>query len=524
MIIYFYGRTHIFINNPYPAAINGSIWTIKHQFFMYILIVAINFAILKKHKEYYKYFFYILLVITMVSFTGKYDAFFKDLAKNFNNIGVLVEGNQLLKLICYFCAGVFINVYSDRIIIKKKYAAFGLLLLILCRKTILIRCLCLLVIPYVTIYLGTLKFNIKVNDISYQIYIWAFPIQQMIMYYLGGKINLYVYIALSVLMSCAVAYVTYYITEWPFIKIRKVFNDPILRYKWYNKLLWILPKKYTHKRMYKDHLGKELNLKNPVDFNEKLHYLILNIYGKKEGKLSDKIAVKECILSKNIKDLYVPKTLKVYKNVDKIKLDELPDKFVLKCNHSSGNVIICNNKDTFDLENAKCILKKVLKQNFAKVCYEYHYNYIKPFVYAEEYLDDSNHKNPLDYKIYCSNGKAKSILVCSERESGLKLSEYDLDWNRIDCIVDSFKSSYDIPKPNNLKKMINIAEQLSKDIPFVRVDLYEIDNKIYFGELTFTPAAGICTYYTEESLIEHGKYIDLNAYKKKDNDVYDKKR
>lgn len=221
-----YGIADVFINNPYPAAINGSIWTIKHQFFMYILIIAINFAILKKNKEYYKYFCFIILVITMVSFTGRYDLFFKNLSKNFNDIGIFVEGSQLLKLICYFCMGVFFNIYSDRIIIKNKYASFSLLLLILCRKTIVIRCLCLLIIPYITIYLGTLKSKIKLTDISYQIYIWAFPIQQMIMYYLGGKINLYVYIALSISMTCAVAYVTYYITEWSFKKLKTNYSIP----------------------------------------------------------------------------------------------------------------------------------------------------------------------------------------------------------------------------------------------------------------------------------------------------------
>lgn len=301
--------------------------------------------------------------------------------------------------------------------------------------------------------------------------------------------------------------------------IRKKFNikNLLLKDVNNNNFLWIMPKSYTHKVVYENKIGKKLDLKNPINFNEKMQYLMVYKYGKKEGKFSDKLLVKELIKKKRIPDLYLPKTLKVYKNVNDINLDELPNNFVLKCNHASGNVIICNDKANFNLEEVKKILKKTKKTNFGKFLYEYHYKYIKPTIFAEEYLEEKNHKNPIDYKIYCANGKAKSILVCSERETNLRLDEFDLDWNNLNYTKEEYRSNKIIEKPKNLSKMIKIAERLSKEFPFVRVDLYEIKNKIYFGEFTFAPAAGLCAYYDDESLLKHGEYIDLNLYKKKKN-------
>ena len=279
---------------------------------------------------------------------------------------------------------------------------------------------------------------------------------------------------------------------------------------------YYMPKKYAHKKLYKEIFGTKLNIDSPITFNEKIQYLLVYHLGKYEGMLSDKIQVKEYVKKKKIKELYIPKTLKIYQSVDDIQLKDLPKQFVLKCNHGSGGVVICNDKKNFNLEDYIDSLNHTLHENFAKKMYEYQYRYIKPCIYVEEYLDDSDHhKNPLDYKVYCSNGKAKSILVCSERDTGLKLSEYDLKWNKIDCVKEEYRPKKEISKPKKLKDIIRIAEELSIDIPFVRVDLYEIQGKIYFGEFTFSPAAGTCYYYTDEGMKLHGNYIDLDLYKKK---------
>ena len=269
-----------------------------------------------------------------------------------------------------------------------------------------------------------------------------------------------------------------------------------------------------HKKLYRTCVGKELEIKNPKDFNEKIHWLILNAYGKKEGKLADKQLVKTYVENLHINGLKIPTTLTTYKNADRIDLDELPEQFVLKCNHFSGNVFICRDKTTFDFETAKEQLNADIKKDFSTINKEYHYSYIKPLIIAEEYLDDKKHQNPVDYKIYCFNGKAESILLCSNRENKLKLNDFDLDWNELDYTTSEYRSRARIERPKHLKKMITMAEKLSKNIPFVRVDLYEINDDIYFGEYTFTPGAGIITYYKQNALDYLGSKLNLEDYKK----------
>lgn len=264
-----------------------------------------------------------------------------------------------------------------------------------------------------------------------------------------------------------------------------------------------------HKRFFKKRIGKDLDLKNPKDFNEKIQWLILNRYGVKEAKLADKELVKEYVKQLKIPNLKVPKTLATYNDVSEIDINKLPDKFVLKCNHFSGNVFICKDKKEFDFDLAKKKLDEVLKRNFADINLEYHYSYIKPLIIAEEYLNDGIHKNPIDYKFYCFDGEPESILVCSNREKKLKLNDFDLDWNELDYTTDEYRSKERFKRPKRLKEMTKIAKQLSSGIPFVRVDLYEINGDIYFGEYTFTPAAGVIRYYKQEALDYFGSKIDL---------------
>ena len=290
-----------------------------------------------------------------------------------------------------------------------------------------------------------------------------------------------------------------------------------VRNKIKHKVLWLLPKKLTHRYLYRSERGKGLNLNNPCDFNEKLQYLILYKYGKKESKLADKQGVKGYVSKLRIDGLNIPKTIATYSRVSDINLFKLPARFVLKCNHSSGDVFVCNGKSSFDLAQAKRVLGKKLKENFAKKTFEYHYSYIKPLIMAEEYLDDGTGKNPLDYKFYVFNGKCDRILVCSERDKELRLDDFDRDWNRLDDTLPKYRSKRKIQKPKNLKKMIKIAEELCKKngevvIPFARVDLYDLNGKIYFGEYTFTPARGLIDYYNQKTLDELGAKLDLNKY------------
>lgn len=279
--------------------------------------------------------------------------------------------------------------------------------------------------------------------------------------------------------------------------------------KLYRTILWILPKKIAHKIFYKRIMNKKLDLKNPKDFNEKIQYMMLNTYGERETICSDKYLVREYVEKKGYKNL-LTKLYKVYDKVDEIKLEELPDKFVLKTNHSSGSVIICKDKKHFDIENAKVVLSKVLKQNFSKQSLEYHYSKIKRKIICEEYIEpEDSALMPNDYKIYCFDGKAICTLVCSEREEELKLDYYDLNWKYLNYSTDEYKSYKTIEKPIKYDEMIEIAERLSEGFPYVRVDLYNVKEKIYFGELTFTPAAGVTKYNTQEALDYFGELIKI---------------
>lgn len=275
------------------------------------------------------------------------------------------------------------------------------------------------------------------------------------------------------------------------------------------RLYYYAPKDIGRKWYYKRRMGKELNLDSPKDINEKINWLIVNEIGEDEGKLTDKYLVKDFVENKNIEDLFIPKTYRIYKNAEDINIDELPEKFVLKCNHGSGLVFICTDKENFDIENAKTKLADNLKENYAFRGLEYHYSFIEPVIMAEEYLDDHHHIMPIDYKFYSFNGNVKSILLCSNRENKLEKYGFNLDWKLLYSIGDNNKCDIILEKPKNLERMIKIAEELSKDFTLVRVDLYNIDEKIYFGELTFTPANGCINYLDQETLDYLGSMLSL---------------
>ena len=271
----------------------------------------------------------------------------------------------------------------------------------------------------------------------------------------------------------------------------------------------LVPHDVARKYLYKKATNKDLNLEDPHDFNEKINWLILNRYGQREADFADKHLVKQLVEEMNIEDLHILETYKVYNDADEINIDELPEKFVLKCNHFSGRVFICRDKSTFNLDKAKIILNKQLSRSFSYTRFEYHYDYIKPCIIAEELLEDSENEDLIDYKFYCFDGKTDDILVCTGRNVDLKLDDYDINWNRREFSYDEYISKGILKKPKNLDKMVEIAEKLSKGHTFVRIDLYNVDGKIYFGEYTFTPGAGILTHYKQDALDYLGNKINL---------------
>lgn len=263
--------------------------------------------------------------------------------------------------------------------------------------------------------------------------------------------------------------------------------------------------------LYRAELGKKLNLYNPKSFNEKIQWLKLYDRRPEYTIYVDKYKVREYI-SKTIGEEYLIPLLGVWNSLDEIDFNKLPNQFVLKCNHDSGGLCICKDKSSFDIESAKTKLRQSLKTDYYKKFREWPYKNVPRKIIAEKYMvDDSESLSLRDYKFMCFNGKVKCSFICSDRNTkeGLHVTFFDLDWN-----VLPFERHYParkegLPKPKCYDEMVILAEKLSKDIPFVRVDFYEINGKVYFGELTFYPGSGF-EEFTPRSADEWlGSFIKL---------------
>lgn len=267
-----------------------------------------------------------------------------------------------------------------------------------------------------------------------------------------------------------------------------------------------MPKKMITKIRYFYVTGKKLDLKDPKDFNEKVLYLMLNECDDKKKQCVDKYLAREYVKEKGLTDILVNLYGK-YDNANDIDFNKLPDEYVLKTNHGCGCTIIKTKNQVLNENNIIKELNNSLKINYAKQTLEYQYENIKPCIICEEYLKESKKKMPNDYKIFCFNGKAKFLLACEGRDSEIKKVYYDMYWQKLECTKE--KQGFEIIKPKNFDDMIKIAEKLAEDFKFVRVDLYNINGKIYFGELTFTPRGGINNTIKQEYLDKWGDFIDI---------------
>ena len=257
------------------------------------------------------------------------------------------------------------------------------------------------------------------------------------------------------------------------------------------KILSLIPDELYLKMRYRMHTGLKLNLKNPTRFNEKLQWLKLYNRHPEYTVMVDKVKVKEYVANL-IGEKYIIPTLGVWERVEDIDFDALPDKFVIKCNHNSGKgMYICTDKSKMDVKAVKKGLCRGLEQDYYLCDREWPYKNVPRRIIAEKFMTTRNGCDLIDYKIHCFNGKPKFILVCSDRFSGLKEDFYDINWKLINVSRPKHPNSENgIQKPLKLNQMLNLAEILAKNIPFVRVDFYEIQGEVYFGEITFFPATG----------------------------------
>ena len=246
------------------------------------------------------------------------------------------------------------------------------------------------------------------------------------------------------------------------------------------------------KLMYKLKMKEKINFDNPQTFNEKLQWLKIYDRNPKYTNMVDKVETKKIVENVIGKEYIIP-SVAVYDNPKAIKWDELPKQFVIKCCHDSGGLAIVKNKE---LANKKAILKKIkkyYKRNYFYNLREWPYKNIKPKILIEKYMQDGNTNQLNDYKLMCFNGKVKCSFVCSNRNSkeGLCVNFYDRDWNPMPFERHYPKNNIEFSKPKQYANMVRLAEKLAKDIPFVRVDFYIINDKVYFGEMTFFPGSGM---------------------------------
>lgn len=300
-------------------------------------------------------------------------------------------------------------------------------------------------------------------------------------------------------------------------QIKKLIKEP----RWIiilldRKGIRLLNDKNYLKMMYKCMLNKKLDLKNPKTFNEKLQWLKLYDRNPNYTILVDKYEVKKYI-EKTIGKEYVIPTIGIWDNFEDINFEKLPQKFVMKCTHDSGGVIICKDKLKLNKKTIKRKIIKKLKNNYYYYGREYPYKNVKPRIIIEEYMEDNSAQELKDYKFMCYNGKVKCSFVCTDRFSAdsLKVTFFDTNWEKMPFERHYPASKENIKKPKNYDKMIKIAEKLSKNIPFVRVDLYEINNKIYFGELTFYPGSGFEEFTPNEWDYKLGEWIKIPKLKGK---------
>ena len=276
------------------------------------------------------------------------------------------------------------------------------------------------------------------------------------------------------------------------------------------KTLNLMPDKLYLKLKFRKEMGKRLNLKKPQTFNEKMQWL--KLYDRKPiyTKMVDKYEAREYIKEKIGEEYLVP-LLGVYEEFNDIDFSSLPNQFVIKATHDSGSTIVCKNKEVFNFKEADKKISKSLKSNYFYLGREWPYKNIKPKIIIEKYLkNEKDDEDLIDYKFFCFNTNKKIILVCSERTKNFKKTWYDENWNLLDIKEGGHDIDKDIEKPINLKEMLKLSEKLSKGFPFLRVDFYEVDKKIYFGELTFYPSAGFEKFEPPKYNKILGDWIDLN--------------
>lgn len=279
------------------------------------------------------------------------------------------------------------------------------------------------------------------------------------------------------------------------------------------KLKWLsdyIPDKIFLKCAYKAYFNKSLNLKCPKTYTEKLQWLKLYDHKPIYSTMVDKYAVKQYVAD-IIGEEYIIKTLGVWNTFDEINFEKLPKQFVLKCTHDSAGLVICKDKEKLNLSEAKNKIMKCLNRNFYYSGREWPYKNVKPRIIAEAYMEDSEYKELRDYKFFTFGGIPQVLYIAQGRGTGGETVAdfFDMDFNHLPFTIDHACADI-IPKPpQNFELMKQLASKLSAGTPQLRVDFYEVDGKVYFGELTFFHCSGFDAFHPESWDYKFGEWVVL---------------
>lgn len=289
----------------------------------------------------------------------------------------------------------------------------------------------------------------------------------------------------------------------------------VIRNKLYDLQYIIESDEHYNRRIFKKEFGKEADFVNPKTFSEKLLFLKMHYNNMLQNTCSDKLTVteyiKQCGYPEILKKIYA-----VYTDPDQIDLNKLPEKFFIQCSHTQGFNYVITKDDEKKLNYIKKMYKVILKRNHCKNLRENCYKNVVPRIICCEYLEEPGRETLTDYKFYCFAGQMKYFMVSyGEFNHDVKNHKFDPQWNSIDHLFKKKQAvaPEGIQKPENFSKMVEIAEKLSRPFPHARVDLYNIDGRIVFGEITFYSAGGFVHIASEKMDSEIASWIDLNSYK-----------
>lgn len=293
-------------------------------------------------------------------------------------------------------------------------------------------------------------------------------------------------------------------------KILGVLKNPekLAPYLGASGLLNWMPDDMFLKLIFRLKMGQKLDLKNPITYNEKLQWLKLYDRDPKYTNMVDKYEVRKYIAD-TIGEQYLFDLLGVWDKFDDIDFEQLPNQFVLKCTHDSGGLVICKDKSTLDISAARKKINKCLKRNYYYSCREWPYKMIKPRIICEKYMVDESGVELKDYKFFCFDGEPKAFFVATDRGIDTRFDFFDMDFNHLPFMQHYKNGVKKIVKPPGFYEMVELSKKLSQGIPHVRVDFYDINGKVYFGELTFFHFSGMEKFEPAHFDKQFGDYLKL---------------